>query len=110
LALESLQRALVKETNIFNPKKIKTIYEKINISVQRDFTNQQISQIAKNIIFKGKLKQIKFTIPRDYFFSPLYLSYDGKYVLVPLNNDYKDIHEYISCVFEDLGKRCQKTE
>jgi LCP family protein required for cell wall assembly len=106
LVIESLEIKLFKNISFFNFKKTKEIYEKINSSVERDFTNQQISNLAKKIILSGKPKQEKFTIPRDYFIAPSYLSYDGKYVLVPITDNYVKIHGFVSCTLNDLKEKC----
>lgn len=95
LVINSIQSEVFKEIGIFNLNNLKDFYTTIDKLIERDISNQQASIIIKNIILKRKFKLDKKTIPNELFFSPEYSSYDGRYVLIPINDDYSGIHKYI---------------
>lgn len=95
LVINSIQSEVFKKIGIFNLSKLKDFYITIDKLIERDISNQQASFVLKNMIFKGKFKLDKITIPNELFFSPEYSSYDGRYVLIPIEDDYSDIHKYI---------------
>lgn len=95
LVISSIQSKVFKKIGIFNLNKLKDFYITIDKLIERDLSNQQASIIIKNILLKRNFKLDKITIPNKLFFSPEYSSYDGRYVLVPINDDYSDIHKYI---------------
>lgn len=82
-------------------KKIESIYQLFNHLVNRDITNQQLAIIGKNILLKkivGKnLSQKQVFFPEDFFIIPPYYQYDGKYVLIPEDNNFTITHEFIYC-------------
>ena len=107
LVIESLQKKLLKETNVLNSKKMKLVFNKIDNSLERDFTNQQILSTFKKIFFKGVPEQIKIEFPRNLFTTPSYLSYDGRYVLTPINDDYSKVHDYVRCMLDEIKEKCE---
>ncbi len=95
LVINSIQSEIFKKIGIFNLSNLKDFYTSIDKLIERDISNQQASTILKNMIFKRNFKLDKKTIPNDLFFSPEYSSYDGRYVLIPIDDDYSNIHKYI---------------
>lgn len=95
LVINSIQSEIFKKIGILNLNKLKDFYITIDKLIERDLSNQQASIIIKNILLKRNFKLDKITIPNELFFSPEYSSYDGRYVLIPINDDYSDIHKYI---------------
>lgn len=95
LVINSLQSEVFRKIGIFNLSKLKDFYITIDKLIERDLSNQQASTLLKNMIFKREFKLDKITIPNELFFSPEYSSYDGRYVLIPIDDDYSDIHKYI---------------
>jgi len=95
LVFNSIQAEVFNQIGFFNLNKMKDLYNTTNSFLERDISNQQAASILKNIIFKRGFQNVKKTIPNELFFSPEYSSYDGRYVLVPKNDDYSNIHKYI---------------
>ncbi len=95
LVINSIQSKAFDHIGFFNLNKMKDFYNITDNLLERDITNQQSVSILKNIIFARNFKTLKKTIPVDLFFSPEYSSYDGRYVLVPKNDDYSNIHQYV---------------
>ncbi len=87
---------LVKKPDLKNYQKL---YNLIDRLVKRDINNQQIAIILKNIILKRNFKQEKIILSEDFFFNPEINpeKYDGKWVLIPKNNNIQFVHDYISC-------------
>lgn len=75
------------------------LYHLLNKLVKRDINNQQIAVIIKNIFLRKNFKQEKIILSEDFFFNPeINLEkYDGKWVLVPKNNNIQLVKEYIGC-------------
>lgn len=82
-----------------NLKMYQQLYIIIDKLIKRDLTNQQATIISKNIIFKGGFKQKKIVLSEDFFTNPLLDSnqYNGLWVLIPTDNTYSLIHQYIDC-------------
>jgi LCP family protein required for cell wall assembly len=97
---------IVKKTNI---AQIDAIYSAIDKLVARDITNQQAAGIVKSILLGKNFRQKQILLSEDFFEIPDYNLYDGKYVLIPKNNDFTRIHEYVSC---NLGNTtpCESSE
>lgn len=95
IVINSIQRKAFDYIGFFNINKMKDFYNLTNGLLEKDITNQQSASILKNIVFARNFKTLKKTIPDDLFFSPEYSSYDGRYVLVPKNDDYSNIHKYV---------------
>lgn len=90
---------LIKQADI--SKYIK-LYNLTNNIINRDITNQQAAIIIKNIVFNKKFGLESISLDQDFFITPQYSSlYDNKWVLIPKNQSYTDIHNYISCLLAD---------
>ncbi|PIQ72810.1 hypothetical protein COY13_03300 [Candidatus Roizmanbacteria bacterium CG_4_10_14_0_2_um_filter_36_35] len=97
---------LVKKLNL---KTYQQLYGIIDKLVKRDITNQQAAIIAKNVVFKGNFKQDKITLNEDFFTNPSLSSndYNGLWVLIPNQNDYSLIRQYISCYLKSQ-QNCER--
>lgn len=100
--ITAIEEKIIKIAKTQDIEKIKTLYENLNRSVDRDITNQQLAIIAKNVVIKGKSSLINLPLSEDFFDIPDYTAeYEYKYVLIPKDNDYDKIHQIISCFFEN---------
>lgn len=86
---------LVKKPNL---KTYREIYQIMDKLVKRDMTNQQAAIVAKNVVIKGDFKQEKILLGEDFFINPPLgdSRYNGLWVLVPKDENYSAIHQYIS--------------
>lgn len=109
LVIDALKDKMIAIVKSLDLNKFKKIYAAFDRSVIRDITNQQISVIAKNILFKKKLIQTRTQLTQDFFIVPNVLNYDGKYVLVPTDNNYSIVYNYISCYIDKIDpSQCNK--
>lgn len=95
LIINSIQNEVFNEIGLFNLNKLKDFYTSLDKLIERDISNQQAASILKSIIFKRNFLLEKMSIPNELFFSPEFSSYDGRYVLIPIADDYTNIHKYI---------------
>jgi len=99
--IDAIEKKLIKILKTADIKKINSVYQIFNRLLIRDITNQQLAIIGKNILFKklfGKsFVQKSLSLTEDLFVVPPYYQYDGKYVLIPQNNNFTLIHQLISC-------------
>jgi len=101
--IETVKNKLFASVKKLSLKTYRQLYQLINPLVKRDITNQQITIILKNIVFKGKIKQEKIVLDQDFFTNPEVNSpeYDGLWVLIPTDKNFSLIHRYIGCVLEN---------
>jgi len=95
--IEAIKNKLVKIVKKPNLKTYREIYKIMDKLVKRDITNQQAAIIIKNIIIKGNFKQEKILLSEDFFVNPPLdeSQYNGLWVLIPKDEDYSTIHQYI---------------
>ncbi|MFA6532566.1 MAG: LCP family protein [Patescibacteria group bacterium] len=95
-AIKNKLIVFVKKNNIVQYKKLYDLADKL---VKRDINNQQLAIIFKNIIFKRNFKQEKIILSEDFFINPETNldRYDGRWVLIPVNDDIEIVHKYIDC-------------
>lgn len=95
-AIKNKLIAFAKKPNIDNFKKLYDLSDKL---IKRDINNQQVVIILKNIILRRNLKQEKIILSEDFFVNPEtnLEKYDGKWVLIPKNNNIQFVRDYISC-------------
>lgn len=88
--------AFVKKPYLDQYKKLYNLADKL---VRRDINNQQIAIILKDIILKRNFKQEKIILSEDFFVNPKtnLEKYDGKWVLIPKNDNIKLLQNYINC-------------
>ncbi len=105
-AIKNKVIAALKTTDL---TKIKKLYESFDNSVRRDITNQQLAILGKNIFLKKNFSQNQIALVQDFFIVPDPSQYEGKYVLVPPDNDYTTIHNYIICNTEKTDTKACET-
>ncbi len=99
----TLKNRILQEVKSLNLKKIQALYEELDLLVVRDITNQQLSILGKNIVFKSNLKQKEIVLDESFFTVPNYDLYEGKYVLIPETGNFNQIHQYIECSLKSLS-------
>lgn len=95
--INAIRSKLIKQIKTGNLNTIKKLYQIVDKAIERDIANQQISTIAINILLHGKLKQQSLVLNQNFFEIPNYDLYDGKYVLIPIADNYQPIYDYILC-------------
>ncbi|MBI2051874.1 LCP family protein [Candidatus Roizmanbacteria bacterium] len=91
--------------------KMRKLYASADKSVIRDISNQQFTHLLKRMFFKRNFYQKNFILSRELFEIPGAINYDGKYVLIPKENDSKKIRTYILCLLEtEDEKGCLKNK
>lgn len=100
-AIKNKMIAFVKRANVADYEKLYKLLDKL---VKRDIDNQQLAIILKSIIFGKNFKQEKIILSEDFFVNPETNldNYGGLWVLIPKNENIKNVHEYIDCM---LGKK-----
>ena len=85
------------EKIIFKPNLSKwaRLYQILDESLQRDINNQKLSIILKKLIFAKDKSQTRIILTRDFFDLNHNFSSKGQYILIPKNNDFRSIHQYI---------------
>lgn len=95
--MKAIKEKVLKILRSGNLKQIEKMYDVFNTLVARDITNQQLAIIAKNIVFGKNFSQNDARLSEEFFSVPDYSKYEGKYVLIPQNEDYSSIHSYVLC-------------
>lgn len=92
-AIKDKVTAIVKKHNI---SKLFEIVRILDSQIVKDYKNSDYLPLARKVLLSGKEFTIKsHTFTPDYFEVPPYEEYDGKYVLVPQNEDYVKFKEEI---------------
>ncbi|EKE14661.1 MAG: cell envelope-related transcriptional attenuator [uncultured bacterium] len=78
----------------FEASELEELYLLIDTLVKRDIENKEIVYLAKTF-FSQKIIIKNITLSKDFFIVPNYQDYRGKYVLIPKDNDFKTIQNYI---------------
>jgi len=95
LILGSVAEAIAKKLITFDLKSIENTYIALDKSIERDITNQEVAELILNVVRRGKPTVSTLSFSQDLFIVPDYSLYEGKYVLVPVNGDYSDVHSFI---------------
>lgn len=104
-AIKNKVMATLKTGNLTMMEKL---YASFDTSVHRDITNQQLAIITKHVVLQKNFIQNNVQLSQDFFIVPDSSSYDGKYVLIPPENDYTVIHNYVTCNIEKTDiKACE---
>ena len=77
--------------------KLEKFYDLADRLIERDITNQQVAIVLKSALFKGNPVQKRIVLPDSFFVVPDYKDYEGKYVLTPVDDSLKVVHDYILC-------------
>ncbi|MBI1862984.1 LCP family protein [Candidatus Microgenomates bacterium] len=96
--MKSIRAKVLSSRMLLNPRNLEGLYKTLDHLVQRDITNEQGAQIAKNIVLKRKFTQVAGVLPRELFTVPDVWQYNGQYVLVPTAGGFTQVHKYV----EDL--------
>jgi len=104
--IDAVEKKIVQQLKNLSLKNLDALYQQFNQLVKRDINNQQLAIIAKNALVKkliGKdLKRKQATLSENFFYVPAYYEYDGKYVLIPDDEDFAKVHQYINCQITDM--------
>lgn len=106
VVLSSLKEKIIGLIKGHDIDKLSQLYKEGNALLVRDITNQQLAIIGKNIVLKKHFAQKNISLSEDIFEVPDYSLYEGRYVLIPTNNDYDALHSYITCLINKAEKEC----
>ncbi|HLL60297.1 MAG TPA: LCP family protein [Candidatus Nitrosocosmicus sp.] len=84
-------------------KKIEKLYSLYDRIISRDITNENSAYLLKHFVFHKKPVIKQTAIEQSFFEIPDVNEY-GRFVLIPKNNDYSILHEYIECLIEGKDK------
>lgn len=76
--------------------KLRSLYQNVDNLIVRDITNQELAILAKKIFLEKKLERKNIHLSDEFFITPNVSDYEGKYVLIPADNDFSSVHSYIS--------------
>ncbi len=107
LVLSAIKDKVKKTLLSFNLPKIKQLYDSLDKLVIRDISNQQVAILFKDIGLGKNFSQKSFALPKELFTIPNPYVYYGKYVLIPIHNDFGIVHKYVACLFSTSDeKKC----
>ncbi len=104
LVLTDLKDKMMKILLSHDINKISSLYEAVNNSLIRDISNQEIAVIAKNVLLKKNFTQKNVFLPQELFAVPDANDYDGRYVLIPKDNDQNLLKNYFNCAISEQEK------
>ncbi|MEA3305082.1 MAG: LytR C-terminal domain-containing protein [Patescibacteria group bacterium] len=87
---------------LYNPEKIKEIYELANTYIDTDVSLSEIISLGKVAKHMTQDSVLSHTLTDGYdgfLYSPDMSLTNGRYVLKPIGNDYDDIHQFVSIIF-----------
>ncbi len=93
--LSALSAKMLSVAKSGNTGKLEELYEELNSAIERDVQNEEAAFLAKKYLLSGKNDIINIPLPEDLFEVPNVDDYFGKYVLIPVNNDFPALHKYI---------------
>lgn len=94
---EAIMAALIKKAKQNDIKTLTQTYNHINAFIQRDITNEQVAVIAKHIFINKTFILNKYSLPMELFEVPDYSNYEGKYVLIPKDNNPQIVFNAVRC-------------
>jgi len=97
--IEAVKNKLIGFAKKLDLNQSKKLYDLMNKIIKRDIDNQLLSIILKNIFFKKNFKQEKIILSDDFFINPVtnLNKYNRLWVLTPINDSSKTIHDYVDC-------------
>ena len=95
LVMGAIKERVAKIVLAFNLKKLDSLYGSVNALIKRDISNQQLTYLLRNMIFKRNFKQSATALPQELFTVPDYTDYEGKYVLIPEDASFSALHSYV---------------
>lgn len=93
--LSALSTSMLNVAKSGNVKKLEALYEELNSAIERDIMNEESAFLVKKYLLSGKVTFINIPLTEDLFEVPNVEDYFGKYVLIPVNNDFPALHKYI---------------
>ncbi len=81
---------------------IKRMYQILDRIFIRDIENQQIAVLVKNYLMSKNFRQVQISLSQEFFTVPNPNVYYGKYVLIPIGENFSLIKKYIDCHQEKL--------
>ncbi len=98
LVLNAVQEKLRETAKTGDIALFTELYQSLNELIERDITNDEAAVLARRVVLGGEIKQASVQIPDTFFIVPDFEDYDGKYVLIPEDQDKLD--EFFTCIFE----------
>lgn len=97
--IEAIKNELISFAKKPNINQYKKLYSLVDKLVKRDINNQQLAIILRNIVLKKNFTQEKIVLSENFFINPVTNldRYNGLWVLTPVNDDIKVVHNYIDC-------------
>lgn len=96
IVISAIKDKIMKIIKDHNVSKLFEIVRILDSQIVKDHKNSDYLPLARSIALSGKdIKVVSHTFTADYFEVPPYEDYDGKYVLVPQNEDYAKFKEDI---------------
>ncbi len=109
LVLNALKEKMMTVFRSGNLTDITHLYEKVDQSLVRDISNQQLAVIGKNILLKRHFIQKSSALPQTLFEVPDASDYDGKYTLIPNNNSVTLLPDFMTCLLTSSDD-CSKVQ
>lgn len=98
--LMALYEKILAKVKTLNIKQIEDLYFLLDKAIKRDITNKEILSLGKKFLFLKNIKINHNVLSEDFFIVPPVSSY-GKYVLIPKDNDFSLIHQYVDCLLNN---------
>lgn len=101
LVIQALKEKILSIVRGKDMDKITNLYRLLDELVERDISNESVLHIGRIIMMHKKFAQETRELPDVLFEVPDYTDYEGKYVLIPLDNQERRVHTYVSCTMEE---------
>ena len=97
--LEAIKNSLISFAKKPNLDQFEKLYALVDKLVKRDINNQQSAIIFKNIFLRRNFSLDKIVLSEDFFENPTtdLSRFDGRWVLIPINDNIDIVHRYIEC-------------
>ncbi|HLD26914.1 MAG TPA: LCP family protein [Patescibacteria group bacterium] len=106
--ITALYEKIIQRIKKIKIEDIENIYGLVHLLVERDIENKEALYLVKTLVLTGKKIDFhEISLPKDLFIVPFYQSYNGKYVLIPKDGNFNDVHSFIQCSLEEK-KNCEK--
>lgn len=99
--LKAVRNKLLSSEILFNPTKLKKIWDLFSINLETDLTEKQIGYLAR-AAFDSRNSVKNFTIPEELLFNPPYSKeYNNLYVFIPssANQQWTEVHSWLKGIF-----------
>ncbi len=99
--LTAIYEKTINKIKKLNLKELEEMYSLVDKVVKRDIPNMELAYIGKKVIFSKNIRINQISLSEDFFIVPESRQYQGKYVLIPKDETFNLIHQYINCVFAE---------